>query len=438
MQSQMKISSVTVGFSLQNQPSHDLEAEQPQHIPLLLQKSYARSKSSIHDELRHIRISLRWCALDHSTSLGKNISYVTFIILAIIVPILSAIFIKIPSSEDTLSYNKLLQVPESGLAFLGFYTLCRFFKEYGLRKLLFLDGLNDDSLDVQRGYKFEVDKAFKNLAFILLPSFLVEFAHKIIFFLTVAVSLPFIGNGASVVPMNSIMFVTGLASWVYRTGVFLLVCVLFRLTCKLQILRLEGLRSMLEGGFGSQPDAIFREHVRIKDQLYVTSQRFRFFIVGCLVIITVSQLGALLLVLASKSKKTFFNSGDLMVSSAVELSGCFLCLMGAAKITHRAQGIVSVATKWQMLVSSCYNDGALEPMKDAETPAIDTSAVANNAMTRSCDGYDQSSVSGVAVKLLQDPHAFHTRQALGNLKQHLLMLVGLIGTYWIRLDMVAR
>lgn len=312
----------SVVFSLGNQPSHDhsshefegVSIDEQSHIPLLLQKPCARSKSSIHDELRHFRRSLKWCALDHTTSLGKTISYLTFFILAIIIPIITSISIKIPSSshsKNPLSFNKLVQLPESSLAFIGFFTLCQFFKEYGLRKLLFLDGLNDDSLDVQLGYKCELDKAFKNLAYILLPSFIVEFAHKIFFFSAIVVSFPVVG--VSIVPMNSIMFISGMISWVYRTGVFLLVCVLFQLTCELQILRLEAVRHMFEG-FGSEPSAFFREHRRIRDQLYVTSHRFRFFIAGCLVTITVSQLGALLLVLASKSDKNFFNSGDIVVS----------------------------------------------------------------------------------------------------------------------------
>lgn len=112
------------------------------------------------------------------------------------------------------------------------------------------------------------------------------------------------------------MFVAALASWVYRTGVFLLVCMLFRVTCELQILRLEGFRKLMEGsGAESDPGVIFEEHTRIKKQLLATSHRYRIFIIGCLVTITASQFGALLLVLASKSEKNFFNSGDLVVST---------------------------------------------------------------------------------------------------------------------------
>ncbi|XLS51311.1 hypothetical protein HN51_011988, partial [Arachis hypogaea] len=135
-----------------------------------------------------------------------------------------------------------------------------------------------------------------------------------------------------------------------KTLVFLVLCVLFRLTCELQRLRFEGVHKLFEG-CSSDASLIFGEHVRIRKQLWLTSHRYRFFIIGCLVTITVSQLGALLLVLASISDKTFFNSGDLLICSAVQLSGFMLCLVGAARITHRAQGIVAIATRWHLLIT---------------------------------------------------------------------------------------
>lgn len=285
-----------------------------ENVPLLLQPSYARSKSIIYDELKNFRISLKWCALDHSTSFGKIISYFSFIFLAIIVPILTSIFVQVPESaseDDPLSFNKLVQIPESCLAIISFFTLSRFFHMYGLRQLLFLDILHDDSTYVRKGYTLALEKSFKFLAAIILPSFFVELAHKIIFFSTVKVYVPHISPGF---PLNSIVFLLVLISWVYRSGVFLLVCVLFRLTCELQILRFEGVHKLFEG-CGSDANVIFSEHVKIKKQLSVTSHRYRSFILGCLATISISQLGALFLVLASSYEKTFFNSGDLVVSN---------------------------------------------------------------------------------------------------------------------------
>nr|TKS07755.1 uncharacterized protein D5086_0000110090 [Populus alba] len=382
-------------------------------VPLLLQPSYDRSKSLLFDELRDFRKSLKWCALDHSTCIGKLVSCFIFVFLAIILPIVSSLSIRVPSSapaNDPISYNKLVQLPESVLALISFFTLFRFFKRYGLRQLLFLDDLQEDSLFIRRGYSRELDKAFRYLACILFPSFFVEVAHKIIFFSTVKIWLPcnvFPGN----IPLNSIMFVLVLASWVYRTGVFLLVCVLFRLTCELQILRFEGLHKLFDG-CESDAGVIFREHIRIKKQLSFTSHRYRFFIISCLVTITVSQFGSLWLVLGFNNiEKNFFNSGDLVICSAVQLCGFFLCLLGAARITHRAQGIVSIATRWHMIAASASASTRIDQGK-SHVPEAD-GTLASNAE----DSESDSSDIFIAISS-QDPCSFQTRQALVAYLQH--------------------
>ncbi|XP_068642171.1 uncharacterized protein [Aristolochia californica] len=320
-------------------------------VPLI---SYQRlPKSSLSDDLYHFRVHLKWCALDHSSWLGLTLSYAAFIFLAFTVPVVSVLTVRVPPAASSgIAFDKLTQLPESALAAIGFFTLSGFFRRYGIRQLLFLDGLHEDHPFVRLGYGRELDRAFRYLTYILLPSFAVELAHKILFFSTVTVHVPGI-HGRNL--GNSIMFVALLGSWVYRTGIFLLVCVLFRLTCELQILRLEWFRKGLEGGSATDAIAVFREHTRIKKQLLVTSHRYRIFILGCLVTITVSQLGALMLVFTSKYEKNFFNSGDLVVCSAVQLSGFSMCLISAARITHRAQGMVAIATRWHMLMTCASN-----------------------------------------------------------------------------------
>jgi len=160
------------------------------------------------------------------------------------------------------------------------------------------------------------------------------------------------------VPWRAVALVATVVSWVYRTGVFLLVCVLFRLTCELQILRFEGIHHMFDVEARAAAAAeIFAEHRRIRTQLLATSHRYRAFIICCLVTITVSQLGALLVVLSSGDAKSFSNTGDLLVGSAVQLSGFFMCLFGAARITHRAQRIVSIASQWHMSMVAATHHG---------------------------------------------------------------------------------
>ncbi|MQL85602.1 hypothetical protein Taro_018126 [Colocasia esculenta] len=348
--------------------------------PLLLNPAYARTKSLVSDELRNFRISLKWCALDHSSPAGRVVSYVAFATLALAVPAATSLAVRTTASEAPPSpINRLVQLPTSALAAISFFTLFSFFRRYGLRQLLFLDGLREDSGYVRRGYTHELDRAFKYLTYILLPSFSIELAHKVVFFAKVSVSVPFqLCHGAQL-PCNSIAFLATLASWVYRTGVFLLVCVLFRLTCELQILRLQGFRKLLEG-CGSDAGTIFKEHARIRRQLLVTSHRYRVFIICCFVVITISQLGALLLVLSSKAQRNFFNSGDLLVCSVVQLSGFLMCLLGAARITHRAQGVVAIAAWWHMTMTS---SAAAAPAAKSPLPPVRGASVGHNKSSSS-------------------------------------------------------
>lgn len=124
-------SSRRVSFA-ENHPN-ETEPQHQHNVPLLLQPSYARSKSVMFDELRNFRVSLKWCALDHSSCVGKLISYVLFIFLTIIVPLLTSLFVRVPASspeDDPISFNKLVQLPESGLAIIAFFTLSSFFRRY--------------------------------------------------------------------------------------------------------------------------------------------------------------------------------------------------------------------------------------------------------------------------------------------------------------------
>ncbi|CAH2057566.1 unnamed protein product [Thlaspi arvense] len=256
-----------------------------------------------------------------SSCAATFISYSTFVLLAIIVP-----FFVTTSSMFTMSLmitqpmivkaasgswcrclsHSLLLFPSSlspGSSQGVMISLSRVNSHGGLHQLLFLDALHEERLYVRRAYTRHLYKAFLSLTSILVPSFVVELAHKIVFFKTIdrvnkitafpiPVDLPVLASSAMV-------------SWVYRTGV----------TCEFQILRFEGFHELLESeGCGSDvAGLIFDEHMRIRRQLSTISHRFRFFIIACLVTITASQLGALWLIFQAKSPRTFFNSGGLLV-----------------------------------------------------------------------------------------------------------------------------
>ena len=91
----------------------------------------------------------------------------------------------------------------------------------------------------------------------------------------------------------------------------------------------------------------------------------------------------------------------MQVCSAVQLSGFLLCLVGAARITHRAQGIVSVATRWHMIVT-CASSGSPQ----CHMPEVDDTPVSTH------DTDSESSDIFVTISP-QEPYLFQTRQALG-------------------------
>ena len=96
--------------------------------------------------------------------------------------------------------------------------------------------------------------------------------------------------------------------------------------------------------------------------------------------------------------------GLMQICSAVQLSGVFLCLLGAARITHRAQGIVSIATRWHMSVASAST--RIDQGKSHVPEAGDT--LASNA------GENESDSSDIFLAIYsQDSYSFQTRQALG-------------------------
>lgn len=151
------------------------------------------------------------------------------------------------------------------------------------------------------------------LGSILLPVALIEIAFRMWWYYYVTVSIPFMASDRRLtILLNVAFFTSGLLSWLYRTSVFLFTCILFRLMCSLQILRLKGYIQLL----GTTPNVsvILAEHLRIRSQLTTISHRLRAFLVASLFTISFSQVWSLFVLLSSLEKISFFRAGDLVVS----------------------------------------------------------------------------------------------------------------------------
>ncbi|KAJ4810498.1 hypothetical protein LUZ62_023064 [Rhynchospora pubera] len=309
--------------------------------------SISRCLSRPDDELLWFRSCLRWMFMDQSDSTNAFVSWVLFFILAIAVPAWSHFVLAFRPQRQP--YDAAVQVSLSAVSAASFLTLSAVLRRYGLRRFLFLDKLGRETEYVVVGYTKQLNRSFRILSLFVFPRWL--------------------GNP---VLSDVVAFFAELVSWLYRTSIFFLTCVLFRLICYLQNLRLHDFVAVFEEQ--TAVEAVLKEHLDIRKQLKVISHRFRGFIVSCLLIVTASQFTSVLLTTRKDSVDNLFNTGELALCSIVLVAGLLIILRSAAKITHQAQALTSHAAKWHACatIDPCETD----PVASSDiTPATNSNSV---------------------------------------------------------------
>ncbi|KAG0582571.1 hypothetical protein KC19_3G070200 [Ceratodon purpureus] len=389
-----------------------------------MRNKYKRSMSNPKDELRQFRSGLSWLGLDQSTTPKVVWSRILFVLLAFLVPIFNFTFVSCDTCDlgHRHPFEKLVQISESVLAAVSFLSLSHILHTYGLRRTLLLDKIIRESIDVQLGFNAKLKSSFSILAYMLLPAFLIESFHRAWWYYYVTVSAPYLAN---IPHINLLLFTLSILSWLYRTSVFLFMCVLFRLMCSLQILRLRSYYKLLETT--SEVSTILKEHMKIRNQLTTISHRFRVFLIFALFTITLSQLSSLFQILLSAKMINFFRAGDLAVCSLVQLTGLGLCLQGAAKITHKAQHIVASVSKWHAL-ATCSPGTILEASSDRAGKVYGPAHPLLHSRSHSSEDLEASSRDlNFSEELAHDLEAFQKRQALVTYLQHTRAGISLYG-----------
>lgn len=310
---------------------------------LITRKDYRRVFSNAKDELHSYRSFLRWMCVDQSNLLHSFISWSVFLIFTIIVPALSYFYLTCPScdAQHQQPYDAVVQLSLSSIATLSFLCLSKFVRKFGVRRFLFLDKLVNESDSVRHHYTSQINRSLNILSIFVLPCFVAECTYKVWWYASGASKIPFLGN-----PILSDIVACSLElmSWIYRTLVFFLVCILFRLICYLQILRLKDFASVFT--VDSDVASILVEHLRIRRHLRIISHRYRTFILFSLILITLSQLTFLALTTKPNADVSIFRAGELALCSVTLLAGLMIILRSATKITHKAQAITSLSAKW--------------------------------------------------------------------------------------------
>ncbi|XP_075671666.1 uncharacterized protein LOC142641157 [Castanea sativa] len=307
---------------------------------------FARSISHAQDELHSFRSYLRWMCVDQSNAWTACLSWSMFILFAIVVPTISHFVLACSTcdSKHSRPYDTVVQLSLSSVATLSFVCLSTFVRKFGLRRFLFFDKLVDESETVRNCYTEQLNRSLKILSVFVIPCFVAESAYKIWWYASGASQIPFLGN---VYVSDAVACIMEICSWLYRTTVIFLVCILFRLICYLQILRLQDFASIFHQDNDVGP--VLTEHLRIRRHLRIISHRYRAFILLLLVLVTGSQLASLLITTKkSGADVNVYTAGELALCSMTLLAGLLILLRSATKITHKAQSVTSLAAKWHV------------------------------------------------------------------------------------------
>ncbi|KAL9444560.1 hypothetical protein AB3S75_017697 [Citrus x aurantiifolia] len=329
-------------------------------------KNFSRSISHAQDELHSFRSYLKWMCVDQSSCFRACLSWSMFVLFNIVVPAISHFVLACDTFDGTHKrpYDGLVQLSLSSVAALSFICLSSFVKKYGLRRFLFFDKLCDESEMVRSRYMEQLNRSLKILSIFVLPCFLVESAYKIWWYASGASKIPFLGN---VYLSDTVACIMELCSWLYRTTVIFLVCVLFRLVCHLQILRLLDFAQVFQTD--SDVDSVLAEHLRIRKHLRIISHRYRAFILWFLIMVTGSQFASLLMTTKPSAVVNIYIAGELALCSMTLVTGLLILLRSATKITHKAQAVTCLAAKWHVCATVDSFD-----VNDGETPRIPDAA----------------------------------------------------------------
>ncbi|KAM0892825.1 hypothetical protein ACQ4PT_025510 [Festuca glaucescens] len=339
---------------------------------------YTRCASHARDELRSFRACLRWMCVDHTSAPRSAGSWAAFFLLAVAAP--AAVTLALPPATPDRPFDGQVQVSLTLAAALAHLSLASLLR-VGLRRLLCIDRLRHDSDEVRAGYTAQLARSFRVLACFLVPCSLADAAYRAYWYWDAA---PFRSPW-----WTAAACALDVASWVYRTAVFFMICVLFRVICYLQVLRMVGFAR--EFGRFADVAVVLEHHRRIRDQLRRISHRYRRFIIFCLVLVTASQFCALLATTRPHAQINLATAGELALCSVSLVAGLLVCLHSAAKITHKTQAITSVAAAWHADATIHAFDNDLEDPDPALPAATGYLAPANAyrvASGEESDGYD--------------------------------------------------
>ncbi|KAH9300694.1 hypothetical protein KI387_012277 [Taxus chinensis] len=392
--------------------SPEAETEKPLLLKYVTPTTPRLEEAEIDPALARLGRLLFFLGIDHSTPLRAVFGFFLFVSLGIAVPVvtLRATACKDCRKIEVTKFEVMIQISGSCLAAVSMLCMAHHLRKYGLRKFVLVE-VQHPLVRFHYDFKNQIWGSIRLLKWIIFPCFVVKVTREVL-------RIIFLHEESWW--KNVVILVAILISWLYLTAVFLSACVLFNLVCNLQIVHVEDFTKLLEGT--CDVSLFLKEHMYLRFQLYKISHRFRVYLLLAFLVVTGSQFMTLFETTYYSGTITFVNAGDFLVSSAVQLVGVVLCLRAAAKTTHRAQRIASIANQWHALATS--NAGDTSESKDEANgngngPVQDVEPIYSLLVADYESDYDSSEDLTLPAEshFASNLASYHKRQALGKLAE---------------------
>ncbi|KAA8533275.1 hypothetical protein F0562_033192 [Nyssa sinensis] len=296
-----------------------------------------RFDTQLDKTLQRLESFLTLLGFNQSSILSFALSWVAFLLIGVSLPV---IILELPNCAGCEKYQIKdfeldIVASQAFLAAVSLLCLSHNLRKYGIRKFLFVDRYSGQMVRFHDEYIQKISDSVRLLVLWILLCFILKTAREVIRILYV--------HHESWWHSAAILLAL-VVSWTYLTTIFLSACIMFHLVCYLQIIHFDDYGNLLERE--SDVWVFIEEHVRLRYHLSKISHRFRIYLLLAFLVVTASQFVTLFQTTGYSGMITFINGGDFAVSSIVQVVGIILCLNAAAKISHKAQGIASLASRW--------------------------------------------------------------------------------------------
>ncbi|MED6209772.1 hypothetical protein PIB30_058002 [Stylosanthes scabra] len=315
--------------------------------------------------LARLELLLTLLGFNQRTVFSFAVSWTVFALVGTAMPLVA---LALSECSDGWRHCEKYEVPAFEMAIVAFQAclaavsllcLSHNLRKYGVRRFLFVDRHSGQLHCFHRDYVNQISGSLRLLVIWMLPCFFVKTAREIIRISNV--------QHESWVLSVAIFFAL-IVSWTYVSAVSLSATILFHLVCNLQVIHFDDYGKLLQRE--SDVLVFMEEHIRLRYHLSKISHRFRIYLLLQFLVVTASQFVTLLQVTGYGGMLTFLNGGDFAVSTLVQVVGIIICLHAATRISHRAQGVVSLASRWHALMT-CSSD-ASQLRSSASTGSLET------------------------------------------------------------------